>query len=460
VPEGSWVCPRCAPAGSAPGVGAGAGAGAGPAGAGAGAGAPHGEHAQSAAAIAARKRERALASSGSDFFGNQRRVLASDAPPVPPACDAALAAPTTAIDESLARVVLHSVVAAIPLASADDGSVVLVTGSGNLVLPSTALACAVGDCVAFWDMAAGAEGLAAVTAVRPAAATAAALFDSGLPGGSGSGAAGAGAGADGAGFLGDPVASSSSTSSSFSSSSSAAAAAAAAASAAAAAVASGPDAGASGSSQPVLCVVAVNAAACTATDLLAPVGELLDAFANSSAALARPGGGGGGGGAGSFATRLIIVCESVPTFERAQRTVLALQRRCLVLDFSNLEADPAAPRRFLREQAGAAGAARGTQQGTRFVLMSVTRNHLQVLEKLAEGVTDACPTLAFDKLLRACSDAMVASSEATLRAYLDELADHDIVRLDRKRSNLVTLCVAKADLAAHIAEVQRSFAAR
>ena len=95
-----------------------------------------------------------------------------------------------------------------------------------------------------------------------------------------------------------------------------------------------------------------------------------------------------------------------------------------------------------------------------WVLSSVTRNHHQVLERLAAGITDACPSMAFDKLLRACSDAMVASSEATLRAYLEELADHKLLRVDRKRSNLVTLCVAKAELAPEVADAQRKLAVR
>ena len=118
----------------------------------------------------------------------------------------------------------------------------------------------------------------------------------------------------------------------------------------------------------------------------------------------------------------------------------------LVLEAPNLEADPGAARRFVKDARDAAGEARGSAQGTAWVLRSLTANHRAILELLADSVTDAAPSVGFDALLSACNEALLSSTDAVLRGQLGELCDHGIVGLDR-RNGLVTLLIKKGELA-------------
>ena len=95
-------------------------------------------------------------------------------------------------------------------------------------------------------------------------------------------------------------------------------------------------------------------------------------------------------------------------------------------------------------------AARSSAQGAVYVLRSLTRNHRGVLEHIAAAVTDAAPDMAFDALLAACSDSMLASTEGALRSLLNELCDHRVVAY-RAAAGVVSLLIPKAELEAAMA---------
>jgi len=348
-------------------------------------------------------------SSMNSYFQNVRRFFPNfSSTPVPPLCDAAEVGPTTRQEHSLANYCLHSIAAMLPIAGASDVPIVAVTGIGNLVLPATALACALGSEVSFWNIAEP-SSTAAIMSLRPAAALAVSRFDGGLPGGSGSGI----------------------FSSSMSSSSKVQAIVA----------------------PPKLSIVVLNCAEFVSSDLLIPLITVLEAHMNSQrrqVVMTAEGGGGGRSLSPRFNLQLFVVCESNSTLLRLQRTALTARKRVAILDASNLDSDPGGSSRFVSSQFSVSGETLISERGTAWVLKSLTANHRALLNALTDVVTEAQPSISFDSLLSICNESMIASTDSALRGVLSELCDHGIVELDRK-NNLVTLKVPAADVKAALA---------
>jgi hypothetical protein len=327
------------------------------------------------------------------YFQNVKRFFPNvyDTP-VPPMCDAADVGPSTRQEHTLATNCLQSIAAMLPIASASDVPIIAITGIGNLVLPATALACALGAEVAFWNIAES-TATSAILNLRPSAALAVSRFDGGLPGGSGSGL----------------------WSSSASSSSKVLALI----------------------SPPTLCVIVLHVGEYSSSDLLLPLLSVLDSHTQSQAS-----------GAPRFKLQLFVVCESNTSLLRLQRTAITTKnkKRIAILDASNFDPDPGATSRFV-SQFSSQGETLISERGTAWVLKSLTANHRALLHALADVVTEAQPSISFDSLLSLCNESMIASTDSALRGILSELCDHGIVDLDRK-NNLVTLKVPAADIKA------------
>jgi hypothetical protein len=288
----------------------------------------------------------------------------------------------------------------LPIASASDVPIIAVTGMGNLVLPATALACALGSEVSFWNLSEPSSTTAIMT-LRPAAALAVSRFDHGLPGGSGSG------------IFSSSMSSSSKVQSII--------------------------------APPKMSIIVLNCADFVSSDILYPLITVLETHKQSQQK-SNIGGGGRGITSPRFNLQLFVICESNSTLLRLQRTALTARKRVAVLDASNFDSDPGATLRFT-SQFSTSSETLISERGTAWVLKSLTANHRALLNALADVVTEAQPSISFDSLLGICNESMIASTYSALRGVLSELCDHGIVELDRK-NNLVTLKVPTADVKA------------
>jgi hypothetical protein len=340
-------------------------------------------------------------SSMNSYFQNTRRFFPNfSSTPTPPLCDAAEVGPTTWQEHSLANYCLQSIAAMLPIASASDVPIIAVTGMGNLVLPATALACALGSEVSFWNLSEP-SSTAAIMTLRPAAALAVSRFDHGLPGGSGSG------------IFSSSMSSSSKVQSII--------------------------------APPKMSIIVLNCADFVSSDILYPLITVLEAHKQSQQQ-SSIGGGGRGITSPRFNLQLFVICESNSTLLRLQRTALTARKRVAVLDASNFDSDPGATLRFT-SQFSTSSETLISERGTAWVLKSLTANHRALLNALTDVVTEAQPSISFDSLLGICNESMIASTDSALRGVLSELCDHGIVELDRK-NNLVTLKVPTADVKA------------
>ncbi len=80
------------------------------------------------------------------------------------------------------------------------------------------------------------------------------------------------------------------------------------------------------------------------------------------------------------------------------------------------------------------------EEGTAWVLRSLTPNHRGILALILENTTAEDSAIAFDALFDQARDAMLASTEAALRSHLVELVDHGIIR---RKGAVITLLLPR-----------------